>query len=217
MSLCKILRPLSWTPLYAAALGVLAACPVQAGLIGDSVTGNLTASAGGWGVVTQQFASPATVGAGLEFSGQWKYAPGGVTSEVWDITVDIDATSITVSAHENTTGSNNLKAYNGTLFGITLGGLDLGSAITGLSLVSGQSTWSNYDVFTASTTASGIAINWHNLDFGSGDFPPNGGSWTWAIQTADVPPAQGVPEPASAALVLAGLLATAAARRRRRA
>ena len=206
--------------LCAAAAGLLTAGSAHASLIGDSVTGSLWANAGGWGSVTQQFASPATVGAGVEFTGQWQFAPGGSVSQVWDITVDLGATSLTVSAHENTAGSNNLYSYSGTQFGIVLGDLALGDGITGLSLVSGASTWSSWPIFTATTSAQGIAINWHNLDFGSANAEPNGGSWTWDILYAGATTGPGgedqaVPEPASAALLLAGLAGTAVFRRRK--
>lgn len=194
-----------------AAAGLLAAGSAQASLIGSSVTGSLSVNAGGWGVISQQFASPATVGAGTEFTGQWRFAPAGIVQQVWDITVDIGATSLTVSAYENTGGSNNLYAYSSKLFGIALGGLDLGSDIAGLSLVSGSSTWAQYDVFKATTSANGIAIDWFNLDFGTGNSLPNGGSWTWEIQRTV---GQSVPEPASAGLVLVALLGAAAAGRR---
>lgn len=220
MSIQIIPLPSKRLLLSVAAAGLLTAGSAHASLLGDSVTGSLWANAGGWGTVTQQFASPATVGAGAEFTGQWTYAPGGTVSEVWDITVDLDATSLTVSAYENSAGSNNLYSYTGTLFGIVLAGLDLGEGITGLSLVSGSSTWSAYSIFTAATSAQGIAIDWHNLNFGSANMPPNGGSWTWEIQYAGATTSPGggnqaVPEPASAALMLAGLAGTAVFRRRK--
>lgn len=206
--------------LSVAAAGLLTAGSAQASLIGDSVTGSLWASPQMWGSVTQQFDSPATVGAGVEFTGQWQFAPGGSVSQVWDVTVDLSASSLTVSAHENTAGGNNLYWYNNALFGIVLSGLDLGDGITGLKLVSGSSTWASYPVFTATTSAQGIAISWNNLDFGSANNSSNGGSWTWEIQYAGAPTGpvgenQAVPEPASAALLLAGLAGTAVFRRRK--
>ncbi|GAA4406677.1 PEP-CTERM sorting domain-containing protein [Quisquiliibacterium transsilvanicum] len=70
------------------------------------------------------------------------------------------------------------------------------------------------------TNAQGIAIDWYALDFGASNDSPNGGSWTWDIlyagaTTGPVGENQAVPEPASAALLLAGLAGTAVFRRRK--
>lgn len=199
-------------------LAALAASPgVRAGLIGDSVSGSLWANPAMWGSESPQFSPGAVVGAGMEFSGAYRFAPGGVTSQVWDITVDVADSSFTISAHENTAGSNNLKWYTGTLFSVHLGDLDFGTPITGVQLVSGQATWAGYPVLTTSFTGDSIDVAFHNLDFGSGDLPPTGGSWTFDIlpQGRSGPVGQEVPEPGSFALAGLALLGLAGTRRRR--
>lgn len=135
---------------------------------------------------------------------------GSTFSELWDVTVDLSATTLAVSAHENTSGPSNFYSSTNTLFGIVLGDLDLGSGITGLRLVSGGSTWikghGTSPVFATTTSARGIAIDWHALDFGAGNILPNGGSWNWDIEYIGAATEQTVPEPTSAALVLLALL-----------
>ncbi len=201
---------------------LLAALPAaHAGLVGDAVTGSLATAPNNWGVVTQTFGATATVGAGTEFTGQWTFAPGGVTSEVWDISVDIGADTLTVSVFENSPGSNNLYMYDGTMFSLALGDLDFGTPITGLSLIAGTTgfTAGFNGVFYSDTStvvdADSVGISFHNLRFGGGDTGPNGGSWTWRIlPSGDNTPTNGVPEPGSAALAGLALLGLAWSRRR---
>jgi hypothetical protein len=143
----------------------------------------------------------------------------------WHKTIDLSATSLTASAYEYTDGNNNDYSGTGPLFCIVLGDLNLGSGITGLCLLSGGSTWSNSlfgtrAVVTATTNAQCIAIDWYALDFGASNDSPDGGSWTWNILYAGATTGPGgenqaVPEPASAALLLAGIAGTAVFRRRK--
>lgn len=199
-------------------LAALAASPgAHAGLVGDSITASLSANAMMWGSTPQQFSPSAVVGAGVEFSGSYLFAPGGSPDEQWAITVDVAATSFTISAHEVTGGANNLYYYNGTLFSVHLGDLDFGAPITGVQLVSGPATWSTWDVLSTAFSANSIDIDFHNLPFGSGNSAPDGGSWTFNIlpQGSTVPTGGTVPEPASFGLAALALLGLAGTRRRR--
>ena len=194
----------------------LAPHAARAGLIGDSVTGSLSADPD-WGVVTP-FSQPcAVVGAGAEFQGRWVFAPWSpLSTQSWDITVDVGADTITVSAYETTAAADNVYAPAGqNFFAISLGSLDLGQDITGVTQRPGPSG------VTIGFSAHAVALTWSALPFGSGDFGPHGGTWVFdllpAVGTAPTGPGTGtVPEPGSLALALPALLGLAAARRRPR-
>ena len=91
---------------------------VYAGLIGDSIGGEILP---GGGTVGQQFISPTTVvDPGIEFTGRWDFAPFNMQ---WDVNVDIFASSFNVAVSEPGLGNNNI--HDGSqMFGIHLSGLD---------------------------------------------------------------------------------------------
>lgn len=186
----------------------------RADLIGDTVTGSLTANPN-WGQVTSFSPSSAVVGAGAEFQGRWVFAPWAPSTQVWDITVDVGPGAITVSTYETTSAANNLYAPAGqSFFTLVLGSLDLGQDITGVTQSAGPSG------VTVGFSAHGLQLTWGSLPFGSGDFGPSGGSWVFdllpSVATTPEPgPGQGtVPEPGSLALALPALALLAAGRRR---
>ena len=188
------LKHLPWSLLIAS---VLAAGSANASLIGDSVQGFIVDQGGG--VVAPQFNPTATVGAGVEFSGTWSYAPLG---QVWNVTVDLDASTFTVFFDDVGTGStHDITGF--TFVGLALSDLDLGSDIIGVSVLSG-----NAAVQSIGFTPHRITVQWNEFMFrDANNNPLSSGSSTFRILTAPVP------EPALFALLASGLLIVAVARK----
>ena len=179
---------------------VIAACAAtaHAGLVGDSVTGVLvsTAAAPNAGVTTQ-FVSPATVGAGVEFSGVWSYPNFG---QIWNIGVDVGADSVIVTTH-NSGSAGGIGTFSGSFFRIDLGDLDMGSDITGVT----QSVGPLDAMRSITFTAHQVSLEWKAL--GAED-----GRYVFDLLTAQQ--TSNVPEPSSAALIALGLGGVAIWRRR---
>ena len=188
------LKHLPWSLLIAS---VLAAGSANASLIGDSVQGFIVDQGGG--VVAPQFNPTATVGAGVEFSGTWSYAPLG---QVWNVTVDLDASTFTVFFDDVGTGStHDITGF--TFVGLALSDLDLGSDIIGVSVLGGDAA-----VQSIGFTPHRITVQWNEFMFrDANNNPLSSGSSTFAILTAPVP------EPALFALLASGLLIVAVARK----
>lgn len=194
--------------------GALLSLPSHASLIGDSVTASLWANSQAVGTqVSSQFAPSAVVGDGTEFTGQWRLDDSGEQSQLWDIAVDIGATSFTVSAHEITSGANNIY-YVGNFLSVRLGDLDLGSPITDVRLVSGVEQFpSGAYAFTKTFTTDSVSIDLWALPFGSGNTAPHGGSWTFSFLAEDEQVS--VAEPGAGVLFGLGLAAIFGLSRRR--
>ena len=170
-------------------------------LIGDSVEGELLAGDVG-GAVGTQFISPAIVGAGLEFTGNWLFAPFGMD---WRIDVDIDASSFTVTVEEIGPGNNNI--FSGPMMmGIALTDLDwVGQPNHVIDGVVQQPD--NPDgVSIIDFTDHGITVFWSAFPFGVGNDPPTGGTYGFKIST--------IPGPGALPLLLA--LGLPGMRRRRK-
>lgn len=179
--------------------GVLAAGSANANLIGDSVQGFLSDQGGG--VVAPQFNPTAIVGAGVEFNGTWSYAP---LNQIWNVAVDLDASSFTVFFNDVGTGStHDISGF--TFLGLALSDLDLGGPIIGVSVVSSDAA-----VQSIGFTEHGITVQWNEFMFrDANNNPLSSGSSTFDILTAPVP------EPSSFALLGVGLLVISAVRRRK--
>ena len=179
--------------------GVLAAGSANANLIGDSVQGFLSDQGGG--VVAPQFNPTAIVGAGVEFNGTWSYAP---LNQIWNVAVDLDASSFTVFFNDVGTGStHDISGF--TFLGLALSDLDLGGPIIGVSVVSSDAA-----VQSIGFTEHGITVQWNEFMFrDANNNPLSSGSSTFDILTAPVP------EPSSFALLGVGLLMISAVRRRK--
>ena len=178
---------------------VLAAGSAHASLIGDSVQGFLSDQGGG--VVAPQFNPSATVGAGVEFNGTWSYAP---LEQVWNVAVDLDASSFTVFFNDVGTGStHDISGF--TFLGLALSDLVPGSTIIGVSVLASDAA-----VQSIGFTDHGITVQWNAFIFrDASNNPLSSGSSTFEILTAPVP------EPSSVALLGLGLLIVSVARWRR--
>ena len=179
--------------------GVLAAGSANATLIGDSVKGFLEDEGGG--VVNPQFNPSAIVGAGVEFNGTWSYAP---LKQVWNVAVDLDASSFTVFFNDIGTGlTHDIAGF--TFLGLNLSDLDLDGPIIGVSVLSSDAA-----VQSIGFTDHGITVQWNGFMFrDANNNPLSSGSSTFGILTAPVP------EPSSFAMLGLGLLVVLMARKRR--
>jgi len=100
---------------------LVAATPANASLIGASLDGSFTPSGGS---SINQFASPAIVGPGSEFSGSYT----DVFEQIWDIDVDFGDASMTVGFTERTrAGGGNIYSGGPVLSLSFSGSPDLGS------------------------------------------------------------------------------------------
>jgi hypothetical protein len=148
---------------------------VYAGLIGDSIGGEILPGNAG-GTVGQQFISPTTVvDPGIEFTGRWDFAPFNMQ---WDVNVDIFASSFIVAVSEPTPANNNI--HDGSqMFGIHLSGLD--------SIINVTQSAGGTGVSSIGFTDDTITIYWDRFPFGSGNEPPQGGSWAFDVEQAVIP------------------------------
>ena len=186
-------------PRFVLLASLLAAGAANASLIGDSVGAILVDQSGG--VVAPPFVPTAIVGAGVEFTGTWSYAP---LNQIWNVALDIDASTFTISFNE--VGINSSSDISGfTFFGVGLSDLDFGSNIIGVTVLASDGA----AVQSIGFTPRGVTVQWDSLLFrdASGN-PLRGGSSTFSIQTA------AVPEPATGALAALGLLGMALLRKR---
>ncbi len=192
-------------------LAVLAAAAPAAAAV-DLTGESVSASFFGIGAVvlttTMPFASPATVGPGVEFTGKGYAIPG----RVYTFTIDVNATGFDL-AIDNTVPYG--AAYSASkIFGIHLGGL---SGIGAISLDDYSCVGAFCDagglgprVVTATSDASTADVTFSALRPGE----------TYSFKFADpvvAPPVAPVPEPSTWALMITGFGLAGAALRRRRA
>lgn len=191
-----------WKRILGAVLvvGIFATGAAHATLVGDSVSGVLFNGVNSSGSVNAQFNSTSTVGTGIEFEGQWTYGDFGTT---WGINADLGASSLTVSV-AHIFGVTNLSTGGiNSLFGITLGDLDPGGDIIGITETSGNHSKN------ISFTQNSITLIWDAVDI----FRPEllkGPIWTFEIIRSNQ---RTVPEPSSLALFSLGLLGLLMARK----
>ena len=177
--------------------GVLAAGSANASLIGDSVKGFLEDEGGG--VVAPQFNPSAIVGTGVEFNGTWSYAP---LKQIWNVAVDLDASSFTVFFNDVGTGSHDISGF--TFLGLALSDLNLDGPIIGVSVLASDAA-----VQSIGFTDHGITVQWNAFMFrDANNNPVSSGSSTFGILTAPVP------EPSSFGMLALGLLVVSLARKR---
>ena len=188
------------------AMSHIAVPSAHATLIGDPITGSLSTTE----TVTTQFASPATVGAGTEFSGVITDGFG----QVFDIEIDVGASSFTVAVTE---AGVYLGPGNGNLFGeglwqIGLVDLDFGPPriITGLinSAYSCSSPGISCTAVDEGPFVNALAFTPDSVSI-TIDALRHGDLYTFDIITAQAP------EPESWKLLGLGLLAAFVMKRRR--
>ena len=180
--------------------GLFAAGSANATLIGDSVQGFLSDQSG-IGVVSNQFNPIAIVGPGVEFNGTWSYGP---LKQIWNVAVDLDASSFTVFFNDVGTGStHDISGF--TFLGLALSDLDLDGPIIGVTVLSSDAA-----VQSIGHTDHGITVQWNGFMFRDANGNPlSSGSSKFGILTAPVP------EPSSFAMLGLGLLVVSMARKRR--
>jgi len=179
--------------------------PLAAGatLIGDSVDGSMASPSGQ--NVTTQFASPAVVGVGTEFTGVITDA----FSQVWDIAVDIDASSFTVAFSERTRGGDGaIASFPDPVLDITLSDLDW-IGMPGTIIQVTNSAYSCVSAgfscdFDAGPRIAALGFTADSIDVEFSHLR-DGDSYTFDIV---------VPEPSTFAMVSFGLAGIAALRRR---
>lgn len=186
----NMLRKLAFAGAVAATSG-----SAFAGLMGDSVTAAITAQNDS---ITIPVASPKTVGAGVEFTGNITDGFG----QAWEISIDLMDMGFTIGFRETKgNGDANIFSSGSNLLHISLGSLDLGAQISNITL-------SNF-----SCVSSGFSCNVLGGPFLSG------GGWTatsadgywWGVRNGDlytfaITTANSVPEPGTIALLLTGFL-----------
>ena len=188
------------------AMNCIAAPSAYATLIGDTVAGSLSSTE----AVTTQFASPATVGAGTEFSGVITDSFG----QVFDIEVDVSASSFTVAFTEAgvVLGPGNGNIFGTDLLQIGLADLDFGTPGIIIGLINSAYSCSSPGI-SCTPVAEGPLIS--ALAFTPDsvavtiDAMRHGELYTFDIITAQAP------EPASWSLLGLGLLTALVMRGRR--
>jgi hypothetical protein len=173
----------------------------------NGVDGTLTRLNGDVSVTTP-FTSPAVITSGDEFSGVLHSTD---FSETFDVAVDFSANGFTV-AITSPSGTANLIAVSGDLYGITLSSLPSfveGFTLTGYACNAGVNDVCPNPPFDVSgLTSNTFSSSAVTLDFST---LANGQTYTFT----DVTPPAATPEPSSLALLGTGVLAAAGVIRRR--
>jgi hypothetical protein len=181
--------------------GTMLAAPMaaNASLIGQTVNGSLATNQG---PISTQFTSPAVVGPGAEFFGQYT----DVFSQVWGYTVDIGADTITVGILSSNNPDNGNEGSN-PLVDISLSGFT-GLGPMGLQSYSCVSGGGSCGAFGPGPSVARLFSDGTSFSVGF-DVVRSGETYVFG------PALLGVPEPGVWALMLGGFgLAGVALRRR---
>jgi hypothetical protein len=177
-------------------------------LLGDSVQATLNTP----GTIVTQFTSPAVVGSGVEFTGAVR--DPGKTGTLWNVTVDISATSFTIGF---TSFPDAFIASFGPLLTLSLSGLDFTPAglVTGVTRTGYSCAAPGVVCDNGAPADANLSFTDHSLSVDFFAFR-HGETYTFDIAASEPVAPTPVPEPTSLALLGSGFATFIAGRDRQR-